>query len=117
MIIWNANVPDPPFTSRNLDPSKNDDDKATFFDRVNASVLAKAIKNLLTPIGYQDLLLHKEKFTFADSNKSEVHFDGPAMMKIILSQIETDTIVGMDSLKAQLEMMKMHEFGNHVSKM
>ncbi len=39
------------------------------------------------------------------------------MLKLVLSQINPDTIVGMDSLKAQLETMKLHEFGNNVSKM
>ncbi len=117
IIGWNANESDPPFTSLNLDPSNNNDNKATLFDRVHASVLAKAIKNLLNPIGYQDLLLHKEKFAFTDSTKGEIHFDGLTMVKIILFQIEPDTIVGMDSLKLQLEMMNMHEFGTDVSKM
>ncbi len=43
-------------------------------------------------------------------------FDGPTMVKLILLQIEPDTIVGMESLKAQLETMKLHEFGNDASK-
>mmetsp|Transcript_16553 Transcript_16553/g.33761 ORF Transcript_16553/g.33761 Transcript_16553/m.33761 type:complete len:231 (-) Transcript_16553:277-969(-) len=102
MLAQNADVPTPPFTSRTLDPANNNDDKATFYDRVNASVLAKAIENLLTPLGYQDLLLNKEKFSFTDATTGEIHFDGPTMVKIIVSQIEPDTIVGMDSLKAQL---------------
>ncbi len=39
------------------------------------------------------------------------------MLKIILSQIKPDMIVDMDSLKAQLESMKHHEFGNDMIKM
>ncbi len=62
-------------------------------------------------------MLQKDLFSFTDSTTGKIHFNGPTMLKIILSQIEPDTIVGMDSLKAQLENMKLHEFGNDVAKM
>ncbi len=110
-------IPASPFTSRSIDPANVDGDKKVFYDRVNASVLAKLIENTLTTIGFQDLLLQKDMFTFTDSATGEVHFDGPTMLKIILTQIDPDTIVGMDTLKAQLESMKLHEHGNDVAKM
>ncbi len=112
-----ANKPALPITSCDLDPSNNNDNKTTIDDQVNASVLVKAIKNLLTLIGYEDLLLHKEKFSFKDSTTGEIHIDDPTMVNLILLQIKPDIIMGMDSLKAQFETMKMHEFGNDVSKM
>ncbi len=113
----NAPIPATPFTCSDIDPSSNDPDKETFFHCVHLSVLAKSIKNILSPLGFQDLLLQKDMFSFRDSTTGEVHYDGPTMLKIILSQIEPDTIVGMDSMKAQLESMKLHEFGNDVAKM
>ena len=39
------------------------------------------------------------------------------MLKLIIMQIDSDTIVGMDSLKAQLESMKLHDHGNDIGKM
>ncbi len=113
----NAAVPPPPFTASDIDPANNNYDKETFYSCVHSSVLAKAIENVLSPLGYQDLMLQKELFSFTDATTGEIHFDGPTMLKIILSQIEPDTIVGMDSLKTQLENMKLHEFGNNVAKM
>ncbi len=110
-------IPVGPFTSRSIDPANNNNDKKVFYDCVNASVLAKLIENVLTTIGFQDLLLQKDMFTFTNNATGEIHFDGPTMLKIILTQIDPDTIVGMDTLKAQLESMKLHEYGNDVAKM
>ncbi len=116
-LAVDAPIPNAPFTVRNIDPASNDGDKTTFYDRVDGSVLAKLIENILTPMGYQDLLLQKESFEFTNPTTGETHFDGPTMLKIIFTIINPDTIVGMDSLKAQLETMKLHEHGNDVSKM
>ncbi len=98
-IARNSAVPAPPFTSSAIDPANNDDDKETFYSHVHSSVLAKAIENVLGPLGYQDLMLQKDLFSFTDSTTGEIHFDGPTMLNIILSQIKPDTIVGMDSKK------------------
>lgn len=84
---------------------------------MNASVLAKLIKNTLKIIGFQDLPLQKDIFTFTDSTTSEVHFHSPTMLKIILTQINPDTIVGMDTLNTPLELMKLHKHSNDVAKM
>ena len=110
-------LPAPPFTVCAIDPSAHDPDKVTLYDRVNASVLVKFIENVLSTLGFQDLLLQHDAFTFTDATSGEVHFDGPTMLKLILTQIDPDMIVGMDSLKAQLESMKLHDFGNDVGKM
>ncbi len=104
-------MPAPPFTAFDINPANNDDDEETFYSHVHLSVLAKAIKNVLSPLGYQDLMLQKDLFLFTDLSTGKIHFHGLTMLKIILSQIEPDTFVGMDLLKAQLENMKLHEFG------
>ncbi len=110
-------IPNAPFVSSDIDPAANNAHKAVFYDRVNAAVLSKLIENTLSPVSYQDLLLHQDSFSFIDATTGEIHFDGPTMLKIILTQIDPDTIVGMDTLKAQLETMKLHKFGNDVGKM
>ncbi len=97
--------------------ANKNNDKATVYDQVNAIVLAKAIKILLTPMGCQNLLLHRETFSFTNSTTSKIYLDGPTMMKLIFSQIKLNTIMAMASLKLQLETMKLHEFGNNITKM
>ncbi len=115
-ISRNANIPAAPFAMIAIDPANDNVHKPVFYDRVHSKV-AKVIENLLTPIGYQDLLLHKDKFSFTNSTTGEILYNGPTMLKVIFSLIKPDTIVGMDALKAQLETMKLHEHGNDVSKM
>ena len=92
-------------------PAASNPDKVTFYDRMNASVLAKLIENVLTTLSVQVLLLQRDLFTFTDATSGEVHFDGPTMLNLILMQIDPDMIVGMDFLKAQLESMKLHDYG------
>jgi hypothetical protein len=57
-------VPDGPFETRDLSPGTVEDDKKTFYLRVHSRVIAKVIKNGLTPVGFQDLMLQKSKFFF-----------------------------------------------------
>ncbi len=60
-LATNGNIPSGPFALRAIDPASSDPDKVTFYDRVDGSVLAKLIENILTPMGFQDLLLQKER--------------------------------------------------------
>lgn len=110
-------IPPSPFTAQSIDPTNVANDKEVVYDHVNTSVLAKLIETVLTTLGFQDLLLQKDLFMFTDQASGEVHFDGPTMLKLILTQVNPDTIIGMDQLKAQLETMKLHEHGNDVAKM
>ncbi len=93
-------MPAPPFTASDIDPANNNDDNETFYRCFHSSVLANAIKNVFSPLGNQDLMLQKELFSFTDATTGEIQFDGPTMLSIIFLQIQPDTIVGIDSLKA-----------------
>ncbi len=108
-----APIPPSPFTACLIDPANN---KSVFYDQVNASVLAKLFENVLTTLGFKDLLLQQYLFTFTDAATGKIHFDSPTMLKIVLTQVNPDTIVGMGTLKVQLELMKPPEHGNDVAK-
>ncbi len=116
-VLAPAAIPAGPYTAQDINPENNNNDKMTFYDQVDGSVLAKLIENVLTASGYQDLLLQQDSFSFVDASSHEIHYDGLTMSKILLLQIDPCIIIGMGSIKAQLETMKMHNFGNDARKM
>lgn len=62
VIERNTAVPAPPFTSSAIDPANNIDNKETIYSWVHSSIIDKAIENILSPLGYQDLMLQKDLF-------------------------------------------------------
>ena len=66
----NNPLPERPWTTAILDPENVDGDKKKFYERVNANVVMKIIKNTLTLGAWDDLMLQHKKFRF-------VNADGP----------------------------------------
>lgn len=77
-------VPSPPYKATDIDPASNATDKEVFFTQVNLLIVATLIKNCLMVAGWDDLMQRKEEFFFLDSHTSELYYDGPVMLKIIL---------------------------------
>ncbi len=109
-------IPAPPHTAWDIDPANDNNDKKTFYSRVNSLVVATSIKNCLSVTGWDDLMQRKDSFSFLDSSTGELHYDGPVMLKIILEKIDPDTLVGMETLRTKLETAKLLDFGNDVDK-
>ena len=110
-------IPATPFTATDLDPANSDPDKTLFYERVHSAVVAEIVKNGLTPSGWEDLMLYKDDFSFLDNITGELLYDGPTMIKIIFDKIDPDTLVGMESMKTQLETAKLSNFNNDVAAM
>ena len=110
-------VPDSPFETRALAPGTVEDDKKTFYLRVHSQVVATVIKNGLTPVGFQDLMLQKSKFSFKNPTTGEIEFDGPTMMFLIFQKTQPSTIVGLDSYLKRLENCKASDHSNDIDKM
>ena len=112
-----AAIPAGPFALTDLDPATSDPDKATFYLRVHSQVVAMIIKNGLSAIGYQDLMLQKSKFSFVHPTTGEIEYDGPTMMFLIFQKTQPSTIVGLDSYLKKLEACKASDHSNDIDKM
>ena len=66
-ILQGDPIPTPPFAARVLTPATDVADKKSFYAQVDSSAIAAIIKNGLSPSGYADLLLNKDKFSFHDT--------------------------------------------------
>ena len=110
-------IPTAPFIARELKPATVDDDKKAFYKRVNSQVVAEWLHNTLNDEGYSDILRQQELFSFVDSATGIVKFDGPTMLKIVLDTIDPSVVVGVEVHRKRLEDIRLHEFGNDVTKM
>ena len=112
----NAPIPDQPWLTVDLDPAVNAGDKAKFYDRVNGNVVVELLKNILTPNGFEDLMLQQEKFTFA-STTGVKRYDGPTMLKVALEEINPTSAVNIEMHRQAIEGAKLHDFKNNVVEM
>lgn len=108
-------IPSTPFSLREINPGSDEADKATFYDRVHSNVAVELIKNCLTPMGYEDLMLQKEKFTF--KGRGIIELDGPTMLYLLYEKIDPSTTVGLDSVLEAIEDAKLSNYSNDVDKM
>jgi len=109
-------IPEPPFQLKELDPASNDEHKKLFYRRVDSNVVVANIQNCLTPSGYEDLLLQKDKFTFSNAS-GELEYDSAVMLLLICQKLDPSTVVGYDMLIEELRSMKLGDYNNDVDKM
>ena len=95
-ILQGDPIPTPPFTARVLTLATDVADKKSFYTQVDSSAIAAIIKNGLSPSGYADLLLNKDKFSFHDTATGQLKYDGPTMVFLMFQKIDPNTVVGMD---------------------
>ena len=101
---------------RALDPGNNADDKKQFYTKVHSQVVSQIIKNGLSNMGYNDLLLQAEKFSFHGTD-GEVEYDGSTMLFLIFQKINPITVVGLDAVLTKLERAKLGDHSNDVDTM
>ena len=112
----NVLIPAQPWTAVDLTPATVDDDKKKFFSRVHGNVVVEIIKNCLTPSGWDDLMLEKDKFTFVTSTGSE-SYDGPVMLKVLFENIDPTSSVNIELHRQAIEGAKLHDFKGNVVEM
>jgi uncharacterized Zn ribbon protein len=101
---------------RDIDPANNDADKAIFYNRVNAAVVAECISNTLTPTALQNLDLKKHLFTFQDA-QGNLRQDGPTMLLLLLLKVDPSTNVGIENHRKAIENAKLQKHDNNVSEL
>ena len=94
MQLRRATQPPPPFATRVLSPATNDVDKKSFYAQADSSVIAAIIKNSLSPSGYADLLLNKEKFAFHDNASGQFKCDVPSMVFLMFEKLTQIQLLG-----------------------
>ena len=78
-----------------LSPSTVPTDQPIFFDRVNGNVVSEIIKNILTPLAWDDRMLQEDKCGFNDPTGIK-SYDGPCMLKVLLEEIDPTSSVNIE---------------------
>ena len=81
-VIYADDVIAPPFTPTILDIAGNSRHKTKFYENTNNNVAVKIIENFLTVNGFDDLLQHKEQFSYLNLNDG-VKYHATIMLHII----------------------------------
>ena len=110
-------LPPTPFKATQLDPANNPDHKELFYSRVDSQVVAELIKNILTDSEYAKLMLKRSIFTFEDDTTGINLIDGPCLLKWLMDRVDPNIFIGIEVLRAKLELVKLHSFGNNVDAM
>ena len=87
-------------------------DKVTFYNYVDSNVVAECLKNMLDDILCARLLLKKSAFSFVDAANCTVSCDRPIMLKIVLSELDQNVVVGIELLWQKLETICLHTYKN-----
>lgn len=110
----NDPIPDLPWTTDQLDPGASAPNKVKFYDRVNGNVVAELIKKILTPSGFDDLMLESPKFTFT-SLGGQKSYDGQTMLKVLLEEIDPTALVKIEMHRQAIGGAKLHGHKNNGS--
>jgi hypothetical protein len=105
--LWNVHA---------IDPANNENDRAIFYDRVNAAVVAQCLSNTLTPTALKNLDLKKHLFTFQDA-EGNLKQDGPTMLLLLLLKADPSTNVGIENHRKAIENAKLQKHDNNVSEL
>ena len=100
-----------------LDPANSQDDKKTFYSRVDSQVVTELIKNILNDTDYSKLILKRSMFTFEDDSTGIGLIDGPCLAKLLMDRVDPNVVVGVEVLRQKLENVKLHPFKNNVDLM
>ena len=83
---------------KELDPVNGEDDKTTFYSRVNSQVVIKLVKNILNDTDYSKFILKNSLFTFKDDSTGIGLINGPCLAKVLMDRIDPNVIVGVEVL-------------------
>ena len=109
-------IPARPWMEAPIDPANIAGDKDRFYDRVNGNVVVELVKNILTPKGWNDLMLQQEKFSFYNS-MGEKSYDGPTLLKVVIEEIDPTASVNIELHRQAIEGAKLHQYKGNVVEM
>ena len=110
-------LPPTPFKVTQLDPANDPAHNELFYSRVDSQVVAELIKNILTDAEYAKLMLKRSIFKFEDDTTGIDLIDSPCLLKLLMDRVDPNIVIGIQVLRAKLESVKLHSFGNNVDAM
>ena len=110
-------LPPTPFKVTQLDLANDPAHKEMFYSRVDSQVVAELIKNILTGAEYAKLIFKRTIFTFEDDTTGMDLINGACLLKLLMDCIDPNIVIGIKVLRAKLESVKLHSFGNNVDAM
>ena len=85
------------------------DDLTTCYRRVRSKMIAKRIENSSTTSSWKTLLSKRKHFTWANSDGT-ANYDGPTILQILISSINSSTRVGVSDLKTSIRTTQLNQF-------
>ena len=104
-----APIPSHPWISVTLDPANNVGQKDMLYSMVNANVVIKIIENILTPKGWDTLMLQQHKFAFSGLTEKEI-YDGLTMLKVFLEEVDPIASVNLELHRHAIEGSKLQDY-------
>ena len=99
-----------------LDPAGNLNDRAIFFLRVRSKMIAKRLQNSIDAASWKSLLQKQDDFAWLNQ-KGNYDYDGPTMLKILLSTVNPATRVGVKELRKTIRDARLPRYKHDVKAM
>lgn len=120
--VWGnhlASIDDPlpnTFLVQNIDPVNNMDHRKIFYLRVRSKMIAKRLQHSIDAASWETLIQHQHEFAWRNA-KGNLDYDGPTMLKLMLSVINPSTRVGVKELRRKLRTTRLSQFRHNVQDM
>ena len=103
-------------TVENIDPVNNMDHRKIFYLRVRSKMIAKRLQHSIDTASWETLIQHQDDFAWRNA-RGNLDFDGPTMLKLMLSVINPSTRVGVKELRRKLRTTRLSQFRHNVKDM
>ena len=97
-------------------PDQNPNEKDIFYARVRINMIGERIWNSLSSQGQSTLQNHAKKYLWK-TNNGEQMYDGPTMLKILVTSVNPSSMVGVTNLKEKLRSVTLSGFQHNVVEM
>ena len=84
---------------------------------IHSSIISKWITNSMTLEAFKDIMIDKSTFQFRSLSNGQIKNDGPIMLKLILTEINPSTRVGVKNLINKLTKMNLSDYKKDVDAM
>ena len=99
-----------------LDPENSILDHKTFFLRVRSRMIAKRIEGSITVASWNSLLQKKSEFAWLNA-RGNFEYDGPTMLKIIITAVKPSTRVGVSDITLEIQNSRLNKYNYDVKQM
>ena len=99
-----------------LDPIHDIGDRMIFFRRVRSRMIAKRLQGIISSDSWASLLQYEHEFSW-ESQNGDQEFDGPTMLKLLITSVNPSTRVGVDDIKKEIQNARLAKYNHDVKKM